>query len=111
MTKPRFLYKLSDSHEIVKCESVEEWAEWIIKGENCLFKTEVHGHSVATIFLGMILMFDEKFDPLLPPFETMILCPHGSSDQTRKYYTYEEAKAGHEEVVEQLTRLYQSTVN
>ena len=92
-------YKL-DGHTPVKCEDVREWAKWF--EQSCKDKsrqvtiTEIENIRISTVFLAVDHNFIDGTHPIL--FETMIF--GGANDQyQRRYSTWEEAEAGHAEVV------------
>lgn len=83
---------------------VEDVAEWARSFDNIrdVAKTEVDGVLVSTVFLGIDHRFFGDGDPIL--FETMCfaLGDRGDYDFQARYSTWEEAEAGHWDVVEQL---------
>lgn len=94
------LYKLVGK-EAVPCE-IMEWVEWISTvGETARIvkKTDLPGGvHVSTVFLGVSSPFFSEH-PFL--FETMVF--GGEYDRyVRKYYTWEEAEAGHEETIQKV---------
>ena len=81
----------------VKAASFTEWAEWFENFDNRnVAKTELdNGVLVSTVFLGT----DHGFGVRRQLFETMVF--GGSLDQEQvRYETYDEAEAGHKEMVE-----------
>lgn len=83
-----------DGHDPVPVDDVIEWARWFETAKRRVAETEVGPILVSTVFIGL----DHSFGagpPLL--FETMTF---GDGDhRMRRYSTWDEAAAGHEEVV------------
>lgn len=89
-----FLYRL-DGRTPIKCESVLEWAEAMedMASRSVAF-TDLEGGEISTVFIGINIHGDD------PPvvFETAILAPDDVEIPAR-YSTWDEALAGHEEIV------------
>lgn len=83
----------------VPVKDVLEWAPWFEEHKNRLVKQETVPANiwVSTLFLGLDQGHDPK-NPIL--FETMAF-KNGKPvyDLTRRYRTWDEAIAGHEEIV------------
>lgn len=103
MEAPQLKYKyILDGHEPVPVEDPLVWALWYENNrETCVVKQDrvapmVH---VSTVFLAL----DSDYGQVTPPklFETMIF---GGKDNgyRQRYATYEEAEAGHAELIKEL---------
>jgi len=97
-------YKLV-GHEVVPCESLEEWADWYEStfkkdGPSRIVKrTEIGEATVSTVFLSIDYNFFNEGSPIL--FETMCFWsnnPELNGTQER-YSTWEQAEAGHNRMV------------
>lgn len=85
--------------EVVPSEDTEEWAKWFGKAENRVIdKTRVGDAEVSTVFLAINHGFTGNRELW---FETMVFGgPHDG--QQDRYETYDQAVAGHKEVVASL---------
>ena len=96
-------YKL-DGKKIVPCESILEWAMAFESKDQHVADERVWGLRVSTVFLGI----DHNFrfngsEPVL--FETMVFVGRTGHDiEMRRYCTWDEAEAGHKEVVVNIKR-------
>lgn len=93
----------------MECENVIDWALWYgrasVSGERHIALDEIAGIRVSTIFLGIdhgFSFFNEEAKPVL--FETMVFAGDWSEEEMRRYCTYEEAEAGHKEIVANIKR-------
>lgn len=96
------------------CPDLVRWVKFMKNTEaRRISETFVGPMRVSTVFIGLDHNFCEKCPPIL--FETMVFAPcepeqvfsmtitsEEIPDYTRRYCTYEEAEAGHAEVVAQL---------
>lgn len=88
--------------EPVPCEDLFEWARWFERTDRRVAFTEFkNGVQVSTVFLGIDHNFMSEIEPLL--FETCVFYKEGSEVQSR-YYTWDEALKGHEELIEELAK-------
>lgn len=104
--RPHLYYKL-DGRRVVPCKDLLEWAQWFETAERHVADDSVEGYRVSTVFLGM----DHSFSPGDGPpvvFETMIFAPVGDYEAMDRYCTWEEAEAGHREMLQNLQLLLQS---
>jgi len=88
-------YKL-DGRRAVACESVEEWKEWRAKADRRVAETWIDDICISTVFLGLDHNPLPDSDPAL--FETMVFA-NDADHQMRRYFIWEEAEAGHAEMV------------
>ncbi|WP_046482720.1 hypothetical protein [Pseudomonas veronii] len=87
-------YKL-DGHRAVRCSNAE-WFEWFAIADHRVAETWIDDIQVSTVFLGIDHNAFPHADPAL--FETMVF----SDDElhpVRRYFIWEEAEAGHAEMV------------
>jgi hypothetical protein len=94
-------YTLTDDHMVRPC-SQEEWAE-LWRGDQhrrIVAQTEIGGLNVSTVFLGI----DHDFTGVGPAllFETMVF-GDGDGDLCERYSTWDQAVAGHERLVKELS--------
>ena len=94
-------YKL-DGQKVVPVENTIEWAEWFEKADRTVAKDVVGKLRVSTVFIGLDHNFMLKGPPLL--FETMVFddsggMPQAALDIQERYATWDEAVAGHAEVL------------
>lgn len=77
------------------------WAKWFEprSQDRIVAQTQVGNIWISTVFLGVDYDFHEKGVPLT--FETMVFT-NTRPTQTRRYATWEQAEAGHAEIVAQL---------
>lgn len=96
------------SHWILKDREPVEvdlmtWAEWFGTADRSVAQTAGRGYRVSTVFLGLDHRFGGGGPPLL--FETMVFADRsdsvGADVDQRRYSTWDEAAAGHEEMVEE----------
>lgn len=106
MEMPYVVYIL-DGHIPVPTDNITEWGEWFNGTDRHVATTTLEsGVFVSTVFLGVDHSWVENGPPIL--FETMVFDPRKPrldqwlEDYTRRYATWEEAEAGHKEVVEEV---------
>lgn len=79
-------------------DDILTWAAWFESEERHLFKTEIDGVLISTVFLGIDHAFGGQ-SPIL--YETMVFKGGSLDDElTLRYATYDEAAIGHEQTVE-----------
>jgi hypothetical protein len=100
-------------HVPVPTDDVDIWNKWFEETDRRVAKTTLKGGVfVSTVFLGVDHSFGEGSPPIL--FETMVFDPRrpkfdqALDEYTRRYVTWEEAEAGHKEVVTQVEEVLQS---
>lgn len=87
---------LNERNEVVPA-TIEEWGAFLKDPERGrVAKTAVGDRWISTVFLGMDHSFSDDPEPLW--FETMVFT-HGKAGYQRRYTTWEQAEAGHREVV------------
>lgn len=90
-------YFVLHGHEVVEA-SLREWRAMVEDGLTLVSQDYVGPNKISTVFLGL----DHDTTGLGPPqlFETMVF-PQGSYDELfmRRYATWDEAAAGHLDVV------------
>lgn len=92
--KPRRC-KLVD-RRAVPCESTAEWREWFASADRRVDETWIDDLRVLTVFLGLDHNVFEGNDPDL--FQTSVIVADVTHVMHR-YFIWEEAQAGHAEVV------------
>ena len=82
----------------IRCDDVIEWAKWFAKAERHVANENIGVVKISTVFLG----FDHGCGDSRPVlFETMVF--GGPLDQEQdRYYTWDEAEAGHRNMVERV---------
>ncbi|MCD9007470.1 hypothetical protein LDO31_14720 [Luteimonas sp. XNQY3] len=80
----------------VQCESVMEWSAWFATADLRVAGTWVDDVRISTVFLGIDHNPFSEGDPAL--FETMVFVD-GEESTVRRCFIWEEAEAGHEEMV------------
>ena len=104
-----FYWKL-EGHQPIPCPA-EDWGEWFNNADRRVAGDRIAGIFVSTVFLGLNHNFSCEGDPLL--FETMLFT-EADSDlnladiERRRYSTWDEAEAGHQETIERLQSLFPS---
>ena len=82
----------------VRCDNMIEWAKWFEKAERHVAQENIGEVRISTVFLGLDHGWGEP-KPVL--FETMVF--GGPLDQEQdRYYTWDEAEAGHRNMVERV---------
>lgn len=94
MPKPVF-YKLVD-RRAVPCNDAAEWGEWFALANRRVAETWIDDVRISTVFLGLDHNPFPDRDPAL--FETMAFV-NGEDCHMQRYFIWEEAEAGHEEMV------------
>lgn len=84
--------------EVVPCDDLIEWAQWMEENETQIRVDRFGDGYVSTIFLGLDC---SSHIPKL--FETMSF-HFGTHNKIEQYSTYEEAIAGHNEIVEEIKK-------
>ena len=85
-----------DGQTPVPTEDVIEWAQWFETADRQVADDQIGDIRVSTVFTGI----DYNFTQIGPPrvFETMIF-GGALSDREWRYATWEEAEAGHRELL------------
>jgi hypothetical protein len=92
-------YILDESKKVVPVGTFKEWAEWFEKADRTVAKTVLpSGDKVSTIFLGLDHAMGEE--PEI--FESMVFGGE-SNGEIWRYATWEEAEAGHQRLVQELS--------
>lgn len=98
------LYYTLDGHEPVPCEDVLEWGRWFETADQKrrVAETFLGDVRVSTVFLGLDHHFGfDRLEHVPILFETMVF--GGPLDQEQeRYATWDEAEAGHEEMVKRV---------
>ncbi len=106
------MYYILDGKIAKQCRSLMELAIWMETADCRVACDEIDGIVVSTVFLGLDHNFfgnlDGNSDPLL--FETMIFAGNWDGEEMRRYFTWEEAEAGHREMVAEVIK-HQQTAN
>ncbi len=76
---------------------LHKWAEWFETFDRHVKLTWTEHHHISTVFLGLDHGYGRPGGPVL--FETMVFENGGDSGDMNRYRTWEEAEAGHEELV------------
>lgn len=88
-----------DSHGNLIEDAVVLWSEFFANIERRrVGRDEIDNIVISTVFLGIDHGFGISERPIL--FETMIFDESGNEVYCRRYYTWDEAEAGHHEAVE-----------
>lgn len=88
-------YRL-EGRRAVPCQDLFEWSEWFATADRRVAETWIDDIRVSTVFLGLNHNPVPGADPAL--FETMVFVD-GEPNQERRYFIWEEAEAGHAEMV------------
>lgn len=88
-------YVMESDGTIREESSLMDWAKWYGSADRKICRDEIGGATVSTVFLGIDHQFGDG-QPVL--FETMVFGGTLDGEQER-YYTREEAVAGHEIIV------------
>lgn len=104
----RWWYILDDDHNPVPA-TTEEWERFVGRDDDpkrvAFTEIEATQVSVSTVFLGIDHNFLRKGPPVL--FETMVFGPSMRDDPfdiMRRYHTWDEALAGHYDIVATVRR-------
>lgn len=91
-------YALNEDNSIRKIDDVREWAKSFELKDRRVARDDFNEHFVSTVFLGVDHAFGDG-PPLL--FESMVFKLGDWGDiESRRYSTWEQALAGHRELVE-----------
>lgn len=101
-------YRL-DGRKIIPCKDLLEFAKYDVFSNNRVGLTEVSGHQVSTVFLGLDHNHTGRGRPIL--FETMVMFNHEDRDFKslnflnicKRCCTWDEAVDQHSNIVYQLT--------
>lgn len=104
----KMFYRL-DGRKIIPCKNLMDFARYDVLGNNRVGLTEVNGHQVSTIFLGIDHNHTGSGRPIL--FETMVMFNHEDRDLEsldfldicKRCCTWDEAVAQHSDIVYSLT--------
>lgn len=92
-------YTLLPDHSIAQVASITD-----ARISEKLFRTSIGNIDVSTVFLGLDHGWSNVEKPIL--FETMVFTHDGCGSEfagyQERYSTYEEAKAGHEKLVQRI---------
>lgn len=90
-------------HTPVPEPDVQQWAVWYETADRTVAKTQVEEFQVSTVFLTIDHNWMGGSPPLL--FETMVFGPDSTTDlDMERYSTWEEAAAGHSDMVVRVQR-------
>lgn len=93
-------YALKD-RKVVACPDMREWAFMLADEDACrVALTMIDNIEVSTVFIGIDMGLGRSKQPQV--FETMIF-EDGKAKDNRRYATWEEAEAGHREIVAAVT--------
>ena len=98
--RPQFY--ILEHHTPVPLDDIVAWARWKVDSVAWrVARSQVADVEISTVFLGLDYNFTYQGPPML--FETMVFKRPGVGDvvheYTRRYPTWDEAEAGHAEVV------------
>lgn len=98
---------LNKYHEVVPCDELLTWAEWMEKNKRVVAQDQVGPYFISTVFLGLDYSFGFGH-PLY--FETMVFIENGEAEQfnIERYETYVQANKGHELKVEEVQKYLDS---
>lgn len=82
------------------CPNLYEWGQWFETANRAVAKTKIGDILVSTVFLGLDHNFSDEGDPLL--FETLVFDSEGEGGEMLRYFTWDEAEAGHKEMVKRI---------
>lgn len=114
----RSRYFVLDGHEPRRVDTVEEWGRWYEKADRRVDFTDLGYCTVSTVFLGVDHNHFGEGPPIL--FETMVFGPPEGSSTTfpeewdgrmNRYATWDEAAAGHTEMVAELRSQFWKRAN
>lgn len=90
-----------DGRTPVRCHQLIDWGMWIQNNDRHVAQTYIRGIHISTVFLGLDHSWGGYGDGRPVLFETMVF--GGSLDQEMdRYCTWEEAEAGHDEMVKRM---------
>ncbi|MGP3790524.1 hypothetical protein [Pseudomonas sp. B392_1p] len=92
------MYTLVD-RRAVACEDPLEWSRWYACADSRVAQTLIDDVRISTVFLGLDHNPLPTGDPIL--FETMVFVGD-EIHSTNRYFIWEEAEAGHAEMVERI---------
>ena len=97
-------YYILDGKIAKQCGSLAVWADWMQNSNRGVAYNEIDEIIISTVFFGLNFNYCDDGDPLL--FETMVFLPPYDLDglEQRRYFTWEEAEAGHREMVEMVKK-------
>jgi hypothetical protein len=107
--KTPYTFYILDHHTPVPTEDVIAWGKWFEGADrHVAYTTLGSGVFISTVFVGLDQAWWSSGPPLF--FETMVFDPSKPrfeqwlEEYTRRYTTWEEAEAGHTEVVNAFER-------
>lgn len=98
-------FKLVDRRPVPVDDAVE-WSTWFAQADRRVAETWIDDVRISTVFLGLDHNFLDDQDPAL--FETVAFVG-GAANKTRRYFIWEEAEAGHADVVSQIRNEMETT--
>ena len=96
-------FYILDGHTPRPVKTVEAWARWFEKSQRQVAFTDLTYATVSTVFLGVDHRYFSEGPPIL--FETMVFgnsggdFPEELDGKLQRYATWDEAEAGHAEMV------------
>src|ERR1700761_3372970 len=94
-----------EGHEAVLEPDMMKWSLAFSTRNRVVKKEDGDAVQVSTVFIGLDHQFDEDGPPLI--FETMVFGGPLNESQ-RRYSTWEEAEAGHREMVEEVRKYHRA---
>jgi hypothetical protein len=96
--KTRLGRYILDGHEAVPCEDLLTWGRWMENADRHVALTIQGDVEVSTVFLGL----DHDFGGEGPKLFESMLFVAGEGRDCIRYQTWEEAEAGHAELVKRV---------
>lgn len=92
----QIFYILDENNEVQPC-GIDEACEFLRNPRRFLFKDEIDNYLISTVFLPIKACGG--------CFETMIFNPSNDSLCMQRYYTFDEAKQGHQDTINNLDEI------
>lgn len=100
-TSGRPRYYFLEGKEVIPVTSNEgfiNWSIWFETAERSIGREEIKDLVVSTVFLGL----DHSYSGAPILFETMVFGGPMETELCARYETYDEALAGHKEIIEEI---------
>jgi hypothetical protein len=95
-----------NGHDPVPEPDIHKWGRWLSKANRVVAKTQIGDAEISTVFLGTDHNWLGHPPPIL--FETMVFGLPYAHEPCIRYATWDEAEAGHSEMVERVRRMYET---
>lgn len=102
----QYTFILDENKAPIACDDLIAWMKWIQQNNRRIARTEIDEILVSTVFIGWDYNYCDGEPPIV--FETLVFLPEGATGSLWRYTTWDEAVAGHEQMVKEVQAYLES---